>query len=110
MAIRGKANVTYDLVTALAIATFTFTEISVSVYGISTARKAKNLTLMAAKRINLVTALISLVLTQSALLGIEGTPNAARYCGWTGLIFGGISAIIGLHMVITQGAKAVKQM
>jgi hypothetical protein len=105
MAIRGKANVTYDLITALTIATFTFTEIGFAAYGIGAARKSKNLTIIAAKRINLVTALISLVLTQSALLGMSGTENAAKYCGWTGLIFGAVSAVIGLHMVITQGKR-----
>jgi hypothetical protein len=109
MAIRGKANVTYDLITALTIATFTFTEIGLAAYGMGAARKSKNLTIMAAKRINLVTALISLVLTESALLGLESTPNAANYCGWTGLIAGTVSVVVGLHMVITQGRQKSKK-
>jgi hypothetical protein len=107
MVIRGEANITYDLITALAIATFTFTEIGVSIYGILIARRTKSLTFMSVKRINLVSALVSLVLTESALLGIEGVSNAARYCGWTGLICGGISAIIGLSMVILQGRHRI---
>jgi hypothetical protein len=106
MAIRNKANISYDLITALTIATLTFSEIGLAVHGLLHARKSKDLTLMAAKRINLVTALISLVLTQSALLGLETVENAARYCGWTGLIFGGVSAMIGLSMAVSRKYRA----
>jgi len=100
MAVRGNTNMAYDTVTGIAIATFTFTEVGGAVYGLIAARKKNDLTLAAAKRINLVTALISLVLTQSALLGMGHTANAARYCGWTGLIFGGVSAAVGLLMLV----------
>jgi len=99
MAIRGKANVSYDTITSIAIAVFTFTEIGTAVRGLLTTRKTDDLTLAAAKRVNFVTALISLVLTQSALLGLDHIANAARYCGWTGVVLGGVSAIVGLLML-----------
>jgi len=100
MAIRGKANVSYDLITALTIATFTFVELGIAVYGISTARKNNDLVLEAIKRTNFVTARISLVLTQAALLGMSEVENAARYCGWTGLLFGGMAVMSGIHMIV----------
>jgi len=99
MAIQGKANVAYDTITSITIAVFTFTEIGSAIHGLWAARKLNDLTLAAAKRINLVTALISLVLTQSVLLGLNHTANAARYCGWTGVALGGVSAIVGLLML-----------
>jgi divalent metal cation (Fe/Co/Zn/Cd) transporter len=99
MAINGKANVNFDLITALIIATFTFVEIGIAFYGIFKARKINNLSLEAIKRTTFVTARISLVLTQAALLGISEIENAARYCGWTGLFFGGMAVISGLHMI-----------
>jgi hypothetical protein len=100
MSIQNKANVTYGIVTSITIATFTFTEIGMAVYGLLSTRKVANLTLAAAKRINLVTALISIVLTQSALLSLNEVENAARYCGLTGIVFGSVSAIAGALMVL----------
>lgn len=105
MAVQNKANISYSLITGITIATFTFTEIGMAAYGIWAAKKMKNLTLSAAKKINLVTALVSVVLTQSALLGLSGVENAARYCGWVGLLFGGISAIVGLLMILEVRRK-----
>ncbi|GAB2026808.1 hypothetical protein [Lactovum odontotermitis] len=105
MAVRGVEHGSYDKVTSIGIAAVTFTEIGAALYGILRTRKSNNLTVMAAKRISLVTALISLVLTESALLGLENTPNAARYSGWTGLIFSALSVIIGLLMMLRQREK-----
>jgi hypothetical protein len=96
MSIQNKANVTYGIVTSITIATF----IGMAVYGLLSTRKVANLTLAAAKRINLVTALISIVLTQSALLSLNEVENAARYCGLTGIVFGSVSAIAGALMVL----------
>jgi hypothetical protein len=100
MALRGKSNIQYDIITSLTIATFTFTEIAIAVRGVITARQIKNLKVEAIKRTNLVCSLISLVLTESALLSLENAENAAKYCGWTGLIFGGVSVAIGTQMII----------
>jgi hypothetical protein len=99
MAIRGKSNMQFDLTVSLAIATLTFAEIAIAVRGIIKARRIKNLAVEAIKRTNLVCALISLVLTQSALLALTETENAAHYCGYTGLIFGTVSTLIGAQMM-----------
>jgi hypothetical protein len=100
MSIRNKANVSYDMIASITIATFTFTEIGLAVRGLLNTRKNANLTLAAAKRISFVTALISIALTQSALLGLSEVENAARYCGWVGLLLGGVSAMVGAQMIM----------
>jgi divalent metal cation (Fe/Co/Zn/Cd) transporter len=102
LVIFGKKMAVYDLYTTLAIATISFVEIGVGIYGTLKSRKSKSLTVMAAKRISLVTALISLVLTESALLGLEKTSEVARNCGFTGLIFSGVSLLIGLQMILSK--------
>jgi hypothetical protein len=59
---------------------------------------------------NLAASLISIVLTQSALLEISNVENTARYCGYTGLIFGGLSAAIGIRMAFRmKGGSALSK-
>jgi len=99
MALHGDAAMVYDTTTALAIATFTFAAIGVAARGAVLDQGSRNLTLMAARRVNLVTALNTLTLTQSALMGLsESAEVVARSCGVTGIIFGAVSAVIGLRM------------
>jgi hypothetical protein len=105
MALYDKGTMHYDLIVSLTIATFTFIEIAIAVQGVIVARQVKNLKVEAIKRTNLVCSLISLVLTESALLSLENVENAAQYCGWTGLIFGGISVAIGVQMIIRARHK-----
>jgi divalent metal cation (Fe/Co/Zn/Cd) transporter len=66
----GQSNIEYDLITALCIATFTFVEIGTTVYGIIKIRRDKEPIIEAIKMTNLVSSLISIVLTQSALISI----------------------------------------
>jgi divalent metal cation (Fe/Co/Zn/Cd) transporter len=95
----GQSNIQFDLVTALSIATFTFVEIGTTVYGIVKIRRDKEPIIEAIKMTNLVSALISIVLTQAALLSLENVENAAMYCGIAGLVFGGISVAVGFYMM-----------
>jgi hypothetical protein len=99
MAIGGKSNMQFDLTVSLAIAALSFAEIAIAVCGIVKVRRVKNLAIEAIKRTNLVCSLISLVLTQFVLLSLTETENAARYCGYTGLIIGAVSAVIGVQMM-----------
>jgi divalent metal cation (Fe/Co/Zn/Cd) transporter len=106
----GKSNIQYNLITALAIAAFAFAEIGVSVYGVVKIRRDKEPAMEAIKMTNLVASLISIVLTQSALLEINHVDNIARYCGYTGLIFGGLSAAIGIRMAFRmKGGSALSK-
>jgi len=55
------------------------------------------------RRVNLVTALNTLTLTQSALMGLsESAEVVSRSCGVTGIIFGAVSAVIGLRMAAAK--------
>lgn len=60
----------YPKYIALAIATFTFTEIILNIRGVLISRRDGTLLVHALKTINLAASLISLVLTQSAILSI----------------------------------------
>lgn len=91
---------TYNNVVAIGIATVTFTEIGLAIKGILNARKNDELITEAIKFVNLASALISLVLTQTALMSFaqKGELNT-MHIGISGLLFGIISAIIGLNMM-----------
>jgi predicted membrane channel-forming protein YqfA (hemolysin III family) len=96
----GNSNIKYDTITAIAIATFSFAEIGAAVFGIAKLRQDKVPMLEAVKMTNLVSSLISIVLTQSALLSLDNVENAVKYSGIVGLIFGGVSASIGVYMMV----------
>lgn len=105
-----EKTIQYTNIVAIGIATVTFSEIGLAVYGILSARKNDELIVEAIKFTNLATALISLVLTQTALLSftqVEG--NMSLYIGFSGVLFGTISAMIGLLMVSKKDVKKKKK-
>ena len=89
----------YDLYTGIFIATITFFDIGIAIYGIIKYKNTKDIQNKVLKMINLATALISLQLTQTALLSftMEGIDNSF-YNGLSGIIFGICSFIIGLSI------------
>lgn len=89
--------VNYNLYTGLMIATITFYDIGYSIYGINKSIKNNNKQNKLLMLINLATALISLELTQSAILSFTqvGIDNSL-YNGIIGIIVGFISLIIGI--------------
>jgi len=52
------------------------------------------------KLINLVSSFIALVLTQTALLSFSHTGDTSVYNGISGLIFGSLSIIVGVYMIV----------
>ncbi|MGN1030440.1 MAG: hypothetical protein ACI4PQ_02445 [Butyricicoccaceae bacterium] len=90
----------YHLYIALAIATITFTEIGLNLRGVLIHRKNRSLLIHAMKTIHLAASLISLVLTQSALLAIsgEGTHNPSMNA-LLGLLTGFCAALLGVYML-----------
>lgn len=90
----------YPKSVALAIATFTFTEITLNVRGILIYRKKRTHLLHALKTINLATSLITLVLTQSAILSFAqgGYYNPASNA-LLGLLTGTCAALLGIFML-----------
>ena len=97
-------NPHYDMYIGLAIATFTFTEIGLSIRGVVIERKNKEPLYHALKMVNLAASMISLVLTQTALLSFthqgEIGYNPSFSNGVMGLLMGGISTLTGVVMLI----------
>lgn len=89
---------------ALAIATFTFTEIGLNVRGVFVNRRNKTPLLHAIKIINLAASLITLVLTQSALLSFAGNKeHNPSVNALLGLVTGGCAALLGCYMILRIG-------
>lgn len=99
-----KRVVNYDLYTGIFIATVTFFDIGYSIYGIIKESKNNDAQNKLLKLINLATALISLELTQSALLSFTmvGVDNSL-YNGLIGVIVGFCSLVIGTFIIIKNG-------
>lgn len=104
----GEKSMNYSMNIALAIACVTFTEIVVAIRGIVKTRKNKKPIMEAIKLVNLASALISLVLTQTAIMSFSHEGDASFYNGLSGLIFGSIAALIGIYMVIRAGITIKK--
>ncbi|MGN1008998.1 MAG: hypothetical protein ACI4PV_08625 [Butyricicoccus sp.] len=85
---------------ALAIATVTFTEIGLNLRGVLLFRKSATPLLHAIKTINLAASLISLVLTQSAILSFveEGDHNPAWNAA-LGVLMSGCAILLGFYML-----------
>lgn len=95
-----KRIVNYNLYTGLFIATITFFDIGYSIYGIIRESKNNNFQNKLIKLINLAAALISLELTQTALLSFTMTGiDNSLYNGLIGIIVGICSLIIGIFII-----------
>lgn len=87
---------------AMGIATVTFAEIGLNIRGVWIERKKKALPFHAIKMINLASSLISLVLTQTAILSFVHTEpdyDPSRSNGLFGLCMGASATVIGLFML-----------
>lgn len=93
--------VNYNLYNGLLVATITFFDIGYSIYGIVKSYKRKDRQGHLIKLVNLATALISLQLTQSAILSFAmiGVDNSL-YNGIIGIVVGISALIIGLIIEI----------
>lgn len=92
-------TVRYTNISAITIATITFWEIGMSIYGIIKARKKNDLLMKAVKLLNLSSALVGLVLTQAAILSFAETKPYNGYNAIAGFLFGAITLGIGLWMM-----------
>lgn len=97
--IRHPKTVDYGSIIAITIATITFTEIGVNIWGILKYRKNRTPLLHALKIISLGTSLISLVLTQSAILAFADNTHDPGVNGYLGIITGGCAALLGVYMI-----------
>ena len=89
----------YSMFSGIAIATVTFFEIGFAMYGILTNTKEQAPIVNSIKIINLCSSLISLVLTQTALLSFNSAIEASQYNGILALIFGSSVIFLGIYMI-----------
>lgn len=85
---------------ALAISALTFTEIGLNLYGVLIHRKSKSPLIHAIKTINLAASLISLVLTQAAILSfVQRGQHDPAVNAILGIITGTCAALLGYYML-----------
>lgn len=94
------SNAYYPMALSIAIAAFTFVEIGASIYGVVITRGEKEPVIRALKLSNVSASMISLVLTQTAILSFTKRGDNSVANGLAGLIFGGIAVCIGIYMII----------
>ena len=92
-------TVNYGNIIAITIAAITFTEIGFNLYGVVKYRKNNIPLLHALKMISLATSLISLVLTQSAILSFADDTQNPSANGLLGTIMGVIAILMGIYMI-----------
>ena len=93
-------NANYHMYIAIGIATVSFTDLTLAVIGVVKTRKRNDMQTRIDKLINLVTSLISLSLTQMAILSFTTNSDMSIYNGTGGMIMGGLASIIGIYMLI----------
>jgi len=92
-------TVEYGKYMALAIATVTFTEIGMNIYGVIKYRKGNSPLMHILKTISLATSLISLVLTQSAILSFADKYYNNSPSGILGAIMGAVAVLLGVYLL-----------
>jgi hypothetical protein len=90
----------FDMSIALIIALYTFTEFGLIIKEYRKARKTHNIISEEIKLIGLSSTFISLVLTQAAIMSFAADSDNNVASMLSGLFFGGMSAIIGVYMMI----------
>lgn len=92
-------EVSYHMYVALAIATFTFAEIGINLYGMLANRKNRTPLLHAIKTINLAASLVSLVVTQSAILAFADQGYNPAVNALMGMFSGTCAVLLGVFML-----------
>ncbi|WP_440119324.1 hypothetical protein [Paenibacillus sp. QZ-Y1] len=99
-------NIThYPRYIAFIIAAVTFTEIAISLGGAVMARRNNEPVIEAIKLTNFSSSLISLSLTQTAIMSFSYKGDPTFYNGLSGIIFGALAALIGLYMILRTRTK-----
>lgn len=89
----------YGLILSIAIATFSFAELGISIYNFCKAKKTDDVLLQAFKGCSLASSCYALVFTQVALL--SATNNTNNFCNAiTGVVLGGFAVLIGIYLLI----------
>ncbi len=98
----------YDFIFALLIATIAFIDLIVSSIGIIQARKNEDIETEMIKFANLSSAFIGISLTETAIFSFAFKMDVSSYTGIIGIIFGGLTTLIGINMII-KGFLLIKK-
>lgn len=90
----------YHMYIAIGIAAVTTYELVVSIYGMRKARQKKDVKEETVKYINFASALISVSLTQTALLSFTNETDMSRAYAIGDSIFGFFALLVGLFMLL----------
>lgn len=94
------SNKKYNKYVAIAIATFTFIDITFSIIEIFKSKKIKDIKNNCIKQINFASSLISMSLTQTALLSFTTEKDMSLFYGIGGVFFGSLSIFMSIYMII----------
>lgn len=89
----------YGLILSIAIATFSFAELGISIYNFTRAKDSQDILLQSFRGCNLSSSCFAIVLTQVALLSATQTSNNF-FNGLTGVIMGSFAILIGIYLLI----------
>ena len=98
----------YPKYIAIAIATFTFVEIGLNIKSLVQTRKSTSAVAKAIRVIGVATSIITLALTQEAILSFQGAGHDPSVNAFVRLLTGGIAALLGLY-VITRTRPGVPE-
>lgn len=94
------SNAEYHMYIAIGIATLAFYNITMAIIGLIRAKKRKDIKNQTIKLTNLASSFISMSLTQTAILSFTTKSDMSKYNAIGGIIFGMLSAIVGIYMII----------
>lgn len=89
----------YNMYIAIGIATLAFYNITVAIIGVIKAKKRKDIKNQTIKFTNLASSFISMSLTQTAILSFTTQEDMSKYNAIGGIIFGVLSAVVGIYMI-----------
>ena len=95
-----KRQLQFNLYLAVLIATIAFSDLIVSTIGLIQAKKNDDIETEMIKFANLSSALIGIALTQTAILSFTLHVDVSKYNGIGGMLFSGITSLVGIYMVI----------
>lgn len=89
----------YPKYVAIAIAAFTFAEIGLNIKSLVQTRKTTSAVAKAIRVIGVATSVITLALTQEAILSFQGAGHDPSVNAFVRLLTGGIAALLGLYVI-----------
>lgn len=89
----------YSMYIAIGIATLAFYNITMAIIGVIKAKKRKDIKNQTIKFTNLSSSFISMSLTQTAILSFTTEGDMSKYNAIGGIIFGVLSATVGIYMI-----------